>query len=63
MPITSMPTPSRWLDGVTRGILVDLDNEAELAALLGHELGHVNASTRRAAPRSGNGCAGGNGGC
>ncbi len=28
---------------VTRGIMVELDNEAELAALLGHEIGHVNA--------------------
>ncbi len=37
--------------GVTRGILVDLDNEAELAALLGHEIGHVNA--RHAAQRQG----------
>ncbi len=27
----------------TRGILLAFDNEAELAALLGHELGHVNA--------------------
>lgn len=29
--------------GITRGILVNLESEAELAALIGHELGHVNA--------------------
>ncbi|SEH06932.1 M48 family metalloprotease [Candidatus Venteria ishoeyi] len=33
----------------TRGILLEMDNEAELAALLGHEIGHVNA--RHAAER------------
>jgi len=29
--------------GITRGILVSLSSEAELAALLSHEMGHVNA--------------------
>ncbi|MBF0188648.1 MAG: M48 family metalloprotease [Magnetococcales bacterium] len=28
---------------ITRGILLGMENEAELAGLLGHELGHVNA--------------------
>jgi len=37
--------------GVTRGIMTELKNESELAALLGHELGHVNA--RHAAQRQG----------
>ncbi len=27
----------------TRGVLLSMDNEAELAALMGHEIGHVNA--------------------
>lgn len=35
--------------GVTRGIMLELEDEAELAALLGHEAGHVNA--RHAAQR------------
>jgi beta-barrel assembly-enhancing protease len=39
--------------GVTRGIMTELNNEAELAALLGHEMGHVNA--RHAAQRQGQG--------
>ena len=29
--------------GMTRGILLSLESEAELAALMGHELGHINA--------------------
>jgi predicted Zn-dependent protease len=37
--------------GITRGIMVQMQDEAELAALLGHELGHVNA--RHAAQRQG----------
>lgn len=37
--------------GITRGILLEMDNEAQLAGLLGHELGHVNA--RHSAQRVG----------
>lgn len=36
---------------VTRGLLVELENEAELAALFGHEIGHVSA--RHAAEQAG----------
>jgi predicted Zn-dependent protease len=37
--------------GITRGIMTEMGDEAQLAALLGHELGHVNA--RHAAQRQG----------
>ncbi|MFZ5484574.1 MAG: M48 family metalloprotease [Pseudomonadota bacterium] len=37
--------------GVTRGILLEMESEDELAALMGHEIGHVNA--RHAAERAG----------
>jgi predicted Zn-dependent protease len=37
--------------GVTRGIMLEMENEDELAALLGHEIGHVNA--RHAAEQAG----------
>ncbi|MDO9227408.1 MAG: M48 family metalloprotease [Pseudomonadota bacterium] len=37
--------------GVTRGIMLEMQSEDELAALLGHETGHVNA--RHAAERAG----------
>lgn len=37
--------------GVTRGILVEMENEAELAGLMGHEVGHVAA--RHAAEQAG----------
>jgi predicted Zn-dependent protease len=37
----------------TRGILLEMDNEAELAGLLGHELGHVNS--RHTAQQAGRG--------
>ena len=36
---------------LTRGLLVELENEAELAALLGHEVGHISA--RHAAEQAG----------
>ena len=39
----------------TRGILAEIDNEAELGALLGHEIGHVNA--RHTAERARGFCA------
>lgn len=39
--------------GVTRGIMVEMESEAELAALLGHEIGHVNA--RHSAERTSKG--------
>jgi len=37
----------------TRGIMLEMENEAELAALMGHEIGHVNA--RHSAQRAGQG--------
>ncbi|MEW6677667.1 MAG: M48 family metalloprotease [Pseudomonadota bacterium] len=37
--------------GVTRGIMLEMQNEDELAALMGHEIGHVNA--RHSAERAG----------
>ncbi len=37
--------------GVTRGIMLEMQSEDELAALMGHEIGHVNA--RHAAERAG----------
>ena len=37
--------------GVTRAIMLEMDSEDELAGLLGHEIGHVNA--RHAAERAG----------
>ncbi len=39
--------------GLTRGIVADMESEAELAALVGHEVGHVNA--RHAAQQQGKG--------
>ena len=37
--------------GITRGMLLEMDNEAQLVGLLGHELGHVNS--RHSAQRVG----------
>ncbi len=37
--------------GITRGIMLEMDSEDELAALMGHEIGHVNA--RHAAEQAG----------
>ncbi|HNT39371.1 MAG TPA: M48 family metalloprotease [Rubrivivax sp.] len=37
--------------GITRGIMTQLNDEAELSALIGHEMGHVNA--RHSAQRQG----------
>ncbi|HNQ03073.1 MAG TPA: M48 family metalloprotease [Thiobacillaceae bacterium] len=37
--------------GITRGIMLDMQSEDELAALMGHEIGHVNA--RHSAERAG----------
>ena len=52
MPYSFRPVAANYVNAyafpggsiaVTRGILLKLESEAELAALLGHELGHVNA--------------------
>ena len=41
---------------VTRGLLAMLDDEAELAAALGHELGHVSSAMPPSARASGRAC-------
>jgi predicted Zn-dependent protease len=52
MPYRAVPLNATYINaytfpggsmGITRGILLDLESEAELAALMGHEMGHVNA--------------------